>query len=65
MYATYEAGLAELSFLNTIPVAVSQGEVPLYVEVLCHNRDKLVDFLASRGIQTRPFYPDLHLAERF
>jgi perosamine synthetase len=63
VYATYEAGLAELSFLNLIPVAVSQGEVPLYVEVLCHNRDKLVDFLASRGIQTRPFYPDLHLAD--
>jgi len=43
-------------------VNVSQGEIPLYVEVLCSERKRIIDFLQSHGIQTRPFYPDLNLA---
>jgi perosamine synthetase len=62
VYAKYEAGLAELPFLKLIPLAVTRGEVPLYIEVLCDEREKLIDYLSAHGIQTRPFYPDLNLA---
>ena len=62
VYAKYAAAIAELPFLKLIPVKVSNGEVPLYVEALCSEREKLMDFLSSQGIQTRPFLPDLHLS---
>lgn len=62
IYAKYEAGIAHLPFLKLIPTAVAQGEVPLYIEVLCNERQKLIDHLSTHGIQTRPFYPDLNLA---
>ncbi len=62
VYAKYAEGLREFPFLELIPVNVSGGEIPLYVEVLCDKREKLMKFLAARGIQTRPFYPDLDRA---
>ncbi len=62
IYAKYKVGLAKIPFLKLIPVDVSHGEIPLYVEVLCDDRKKLIDFLSLNGIQTRPFYPDLNLA---
>jgi len=62
IYAKYEAALSEFSWVNLIPVNVVQGEIPLYLEVLCKEREQLIDFLASYNVQTRPFYPDLNLA---
>jgi perosamine synthetase len=62
IYAKYETGTAQLPFLKLIPTAVAQGEVPLYIEVLCDNRASLIEHLAAKGVQTRPFYPDLNLA---
>jgi perosamine synthetase len=62
VYTRYAEALEDLSFLKLIPVNLDAGELPIYVEVLCPEREKLMRFLASRGIQTRPFYPDLHQA---
>lgn len=59
----YEAGLAELPFLRMIPVNVKRGELPLYVEVLCDEREQLIEFLDGHGIQIRPFPPDLHVSD--
>lgn len=63
VYEKYQAGLSTLPFVKLIPVNISCGEIPLYVEVLCNNRKDLMDYLASHGIQTRPFYPNLNLAD--
>ncbi|MAF20112.1 MAG: pyridoxal phosphate-dependent aminotransferase [Parcubacteria group bacterium] len=62
VYEKYKAGISGILFLKLIPVDVTQGEIPLYVEVLCKRRKALIDFLSSHGVQTRPFYPDLNLA---
>jgi perosamine synthetase len=64
IYTKYASAFDELefSFLRLIPVNIERGEVPLWIEVLCPERGKLMDFLASRGIQTRPFLPDLNLS---
>ena len=43
-------------------VNVNGGEIPLYVEVLSEKREKLMKYLASHKIQTRPLYPDLDTA---
>ena len=62
IYATYDSALAELDdpMLKLIPVDVSDGEVPLYIEALCSERANLIEYLNSRGIQARPFPPSLH-----
>jgi perosamine synthetase len=65
IYARYAAVMPELSFLKFLPVNLEAGEIPIYIEVLCPERDRLVEFLAQRGIQTRPFYPNLNVAPYF
>jgi dTDP-4-amino-4,6-dideoxygalactose transaminase len=65
IYARYSAAMSDLPFLKFIPVNIEAGEIPIYIEVLCPERERLIRFLAERGIQTRPFYPDLNLAPYF
>lgn len=62
VYRRYEKGLSDVEALNLLPVRLREGEVPLYVEVLCEDRGNVVETLAEHGIETRPFYPDLHTA---
>jgi perosamine synthetase len=63
--ARYLDAAPALPFLTFLPVDVRAGEVPIYVEALCPERSRLIKFLADRGIETRPFYPDLHHAPYF
>jgi len=65
LYERYEQAMPDLPFLKFLPVDIGAGGVPVYVEVLCKDRDRLIDFLEDQGIQSRPFYPDLNLAEYF
>lgn len=64
VYEKYVSAIANFEFpwVKNIPVKVSDGEVPLWTEVLCNDRGKLVEFLASKGIQTRHFLPDLDVS---
>lgn len=36
--------------------------MPLYIEVLCKDREKLMSFLESKNIQCKSFYPNLNRA---
>ncbi|MGP8281864.1 MAG: DegT/DnrJ/EryC1/StrS family aminotransferase [Desulfomonilaceae bacterium] len=65
IYLRYAAALEDFTFLRLIPVNLEVGEVPIYVEALCPQRSRLTSFLLERGIQARPFYPDLNLAKYF
>lgn len=65
IYSRYVEAMSDLPFLKFIPVDVEAGEVPIYIEVLCKDRKHLISYLADRGIQARPFYPDLNLASYF
>lgn len=62
VYQKYESSIKQFQYLKLIPVNIPKGEIPLYAEVLCSVREELIAFLASRGIQTRPFYPNLDTA---
>ena len=62
VYEKYRSGLSEIDFLKLIPVNIEQGEIPLYIEVLTEEREKLMKYLISHNIETRPFYPDLDSA---
>lgn len=48
--------------VRMLPVDTGGGEVPLYVEVMSPQADRLVEHLGARGIQARRFLPSLHLA---
>ncbi|HHT9113780.1 MAG: DegT/DnrJ/EryC1/StrS family aminotransferase [Planctomycetes bacterium] len=63
IYNRYKASMHKFSFLKLIPVNVEIRELPLYVEVLCPERHRLIQFLSQHGIQARPLYPDLHRAD--
>ena len=65
IYQLYKEGLSGISAVKLIPVDVEAGEIPVYVEVLCESRGKLIDFLDARGIQCRPYYPNLSRASYF
>ena len=45
--------------MKPIPVKLDSGEIPLYNEYLVDNRKNLIRDLNSKGIDIRPFYPDL------
>jgi len=65
IYQAYVDGLQDVDMMKVIPVNLEQGEVPVYVEVLCERREEVIDYLAAKGVQCRPFYPDLNTAKYF
>jgi perosamine synthetase len=62
LYEKYKSGLSDLNFLKLIPVDLERGDIPLYIEVLVEEREKLVEYLFSNNIETRLFYSDLDSA---
>lgn len=65
IYQIYFEGLKAVSILKLVPVDLEKGEVPIYIEALCESRQELISFLAKKGIQCRPYYPDLNHAAYF
>lgn len=65
VYNKYEKELKRFASIKLIPVNTAKGEVPLYIEALCEDRDKLVNYLSNNEVQTRPFYGNVNRAEYF
>ena len=63
IYKLYENGFKGIDSIKLIKINLEAGEVPVYIEALCERRCELIDFLAAKGIQCRPFYPDLNEAK--
>jgi len=59
VYRFYEERLADLDFARLIEVRVDDGELPLWAEVLCAERDKVAGLLIDAGIRTAPYPPCL------
>lgn len=59
IYNSYRRELADLSYLEILPVDEAKGRLPLWVEALAVQRDKVIGLLAEQGIETRPFLRDL------
>jgi perosamine synthetase len=62
IYARYQTAMPQLPFLRMVPVNVDAGEIPIYVEVMCAQRARLIAFLTAQEIDVRPLYPDLDRA---
>ena len=65
IHEKYLNATQDLSFLTLLPVDVEAGGIPIYNEVLCPQREKLIQYLERKNIQARPFAPDLNTAEYF
>ena len=62
IYARYREGVSQVPYLEFLPVNLEAGELPLYTQVLCKDREELIVRLESLGVQARPFYPNLNRA---
>ncbi len=62
IHEKYRSGFENNSKIEFMNVDVENGEIPLYSEILIDEREKVIDFLKSKNIETRPFYPDLDTA---
>ena len=59
VYHFYRRQLGDLHYLKMIDMRLGEGELPLWGQALCAERDKVIGLLQERGIQTRPFHPCL------
>jgi dTDP-4-amino-4,6-dideoxygalactose transaminase len=59
VHSFYARELAGLHYLRLVDHRLDEGELPLWTQVLCAERDKVVALLAARGIETRPVWPCL------
>ena len=62
IYKLYKMHIDKLKFLKIIPINVNKKEIPIYIEVTCLFREKLINFLKKHSINCRPFYPSLNEA---
>ena len=62
LYGLYADELRHSRSVHLIPFQ-SSSELPLYVEAITPDRDRLISYMASRGIQCRPYPPSLHTSE--
>jgi len=57
IYRFYGKELSSLKCLRLLRVNQGEGELPLWIEVLCGQRDKVVSMLKNRGVEAKPFDP--------
>lgn len=57
VYEFYRQRLAEMQGVSLLEVRVAAGELPLWSEVLCAEREVVQAQLRARGIETKAFHP--------
>ncbi len=60
MQKLYERGLQGISGITLIETNAEET-APWFFDILCDDRENLMQCLKEKGIGTRPFYPALHL----
>ena len=56
----YASGLMDVPELKTVPINISGGEVPLWVDCLSQEKEKIINFLNKKEIFPQPFWKSLH-----
>jgi dTDP-4-amino-4,6-dideoxygalactose transaminase len=62
IYEEYKQTVDDLPGIEMLSINVSQGEIPLYAEVMTPHRQKLIEYLKNHGIQTRPVPPNINIS---
>ena len=55
----YRERLAGLHYIRMIDVRADEGELPLWIQAVCAEREEVIGLLRERGIQAKPFHPCL------
>lgn len=55
IYNLYKLGLKDLNYIKMINVDMTKGELPLWVEVICSERERAIALLKERNIYVKPF----------
>jgi len=63
VYSFYEEKIKKIDYLRLIRVDYSNGELPIWIEVFCAEREKVIKILQEKGIQARPM--DLPVSSLF
>ena len=64
-YFLYRNFLKDLKQVKILDFNIKDGEIPLWTDMICLNRDKHVKFLRKKGVDTRKFYQPLHTQKPF
>jgi len=56
----YKELLAEVNQIKFPEIKISEGEIPLWVDVFVENREELIKHLEARDIHPRPCWPSIH-----
>lgn len=64
-YILYKNLLKNLKQVRILNFNTLNGEIPLWTDMICSNRDSLVKFLKKKGVDTRKFYHPLHTQKPF
>jgi perosamine synthetase len=59
-YQIYSEALQKISCVKIIPSNLIAGEIPIWIEVISPDRDKIFNFLKAKEIESVKFYPSLH-----
>jgi dTDP-4-amino-4,6-dideoxygalactose transaminase len=59
VYRFYSEALADLHWLRMMEVRIEDGEMPLWSQIICADRDNVQAHLAEAGIVSRAFHPVL------
>ena len=59
IYNLYKNGLANLEYISLLSVNSDNGEIPLWIEVTSNRRNKLMEYLLMKGIETKLFHANL------
>ncbi|MFC1452616.1 DegT/DnrJ/EryC1/StrS family aminotransferase [Verrucomicrobiota bacterium] len=59
VHVFYRDALAGIPCLKLLEADIAGGQIPLWTQALCTERDLVVEGLAERGIQAAPFHPCL------
>lgn len=60
LYNFYREKIKKMKTIRILEVDITKGELPLWIEIVCENRDKLFDHLKKFGIQCRKSNPNLN-----
>lgn len=60
IYSYYKEGIKDLKFIKLLDVDIDNGELPLWADALCAEREKVLTLLKEKGIEAIPFPPGLH-----
>ena len=59
-YGIYRDRLDGLNGVTLLPFRIEAGELPMWVDVIVEDRDRLVDFLRENGVDCRPYWHPVH-----